>query len=391
MERKDKEHPSVAHLSFSGDFGGREKVVLQLIRGMRGKGDPGLGYFFIEKRAGQLRNTHLLSALVGLENKLQCFQATGRFSPLLLLKMVKRLKEDGVYVAHCHCYKSLCYVLLARLLRLWRGRVCFTLHGLLLGTGFSADVIRLGQGLGMRMADGIIGCSEEILASSVPVEWQKKQVVIINAIETSFASYHDVMGARRRARQEIVARFNLREDDCIVINVGRLTAQKNFSLFLRLIEQRKKKGGDVCRYLIVGNGELHESLVAEAYDRKVDDRLVFTGFVQDMEQIYLGADLLVQTSVWEGTPMCLLEARSCALPVIAPDVGGNGGVITSGRDGFLYPEGDLSRLARLFEKYMQDKNLMVDHGGCGFNDTLARFTIDDWIKKHFRFYARLGK
>lgn len=381
---------SIAHVSFSGDFGGRENVALQLFRGMQQGSYRCFLYLVVEKRAGKIRNEHLLSAVGEKEKEVRFFNTYDRFSFPLLQKLAKQLLEDKVEVAHCHCYKSLCYLLLARFFRLWRGAVCFTLHGLILGGGARANAIRLGQSIGIRLVDGIIGCSREVLENSVPSNCRQEQKIIINGIDIAVKSYDEIKDIKEKARAALVSRFGLRNEAFIIINVGRLTPQKNFSLFLQLIEHRLlHEENDECAYLVVGNGELRDSLIAEAQSRLVDNRVVFTGFVQDMERLYLGADLLVQTSVWEGTPMCLLEARSYGLPAIVPDVGGNSDVLTNNKDGFLFPNGDLLQLADNLKKYLVHRELCDKHGQVAFHDIVARFGLARSAEKHLAFYTLL--
>jgi len=382
----------IAHLSFSGDFGGREKVALLLAQGMQKENIKGFLYIFIEKRAGEGRNAHLMLALKKIEKNKRIFEEHNRFSFHLLRKMTKQLTADGVGIVHCHCYKSLAYILLARLLGFWKGVVFFTLHGLILGSDIRSKMIKLVQYTGMRMADGIIGCSHEVLKNTVPEGWSKNQHVIVNGIETVATSYDEIQNKKADARTKIIARLGLRDDALIAINVGRLTPQKNFSLYLQLIEKRKNDAVcDNVQYLIVGNGEMSESLYNEALARSISGDVVFTGFVAEIEEIYLAADLLIQTSVWEGTPMCLLEARSYGLPSIVPDVGGNIEVLTTGQDGFLFPKNDLGELDVFLEMYIKSSELREIHGRRAFDDILARYSVDTWVERHLQFYCSLQK
>ncbi len=58
------------------------------------------------------------------------------------------------------------------------------------------------------------------------------------------------------------------------------------------------------------------------------------------------ARALVLGSTWpENAPLVILEARAAGCPVIAPDIGGIGELVTPGVDGWLYPPGDLEALA----------------------------------------------
>ncbi len=383
--------PVVGHLSFSGDFGGREKVAASLFNSMSEISSPCFLYIILEERHGSKRNQNLLNCLEKIDVSPRLLKTGSRFDFNLFRKFAKILRQDGVKVLHCHCYKSLFYVLLMRSLGMIDGIVVYTLHGLVLKDGFFSSVIKTVQDVGLRMCDGVVGCSREILDSNGDGVREERSSVIINAIDNPYPDFDSISARKKSARDELVKRWSLNPEKSIIINVGRLCPQKNFSLYLQLIESISASGNDsdLPVFLLIGNGEMEEELHAEAHERGVADKVFFTGFVSDMETVYLGADLLVQTSFWEGTPMCLLEARSYGLPVVAPAVGGNVDVVNDGIDGFMFPNGDLSGLKDKTLAYIEDSNIRMHHGRLALEDVRERFNTRDWARKHLDFYARL--
>lgn len=381
--------PVVGHLSFSGDFGGREKVAASLYSSMNEISPSCFLYMIIEERHGADRNRNLLDCLKNIGVNPRFLRTYSRFEVRLLRELSGLLHKDGVGVLHCHCYKSLFYVLLMRSLGMIDGVVVYTLHGLILEDGFFSSIIKAVQNLGVRMCDGVVGCSREILDSSGGGVPKNRSSVIINAIDCPGQDFDSVLGRRESARKKLVSCYRLDADKPIVINVGRLCPQKNFSLYLKMIEAFSASGKEIPTFLLIGNGELEEKLRNEALERGVEDKVVFTGFVSDMETVYLGADLLVQTSFWEGTPMCLLEARSYGLPVVAPMVGGNCDVVNDSRDGFMFSSGNLDVLLAKTLEYISDPQIRAEHGRLAFEDVRKRFNTHEWALKHFDFYSRL--
>ena len=101
---------------------------------------------------------------------------------------------------------------------------------------------------------------------------------------------------------------------------------------------------DACLWL-VGDGPLRNALVAQAERLGISDRVYFAGD-QDNARDWLAAiDLFVHPTHFEGLPMAVLEAMVTGKPVIASDVDGLQGLITSGVDGWLVPPGDVDALA----------------------------------------------
>lgn len=106
--------------------------------------------------------------------------------------------------------------------------------------------------------------------------------------------------------------------------VGRLGKEKRPELFVKLAYELKEAVTEQqLKFQIVGDGPLRPELETLAAEYGLsDDTLCFTGERSDMSAVYSSVDILVLTSKHEGTPNVILEALSCAVPVVATDVGG---------------------------------------------------------------------
>ena len=120
--------------------------------------------------------------------------------------------------------------------------------------------------------------------------------------------------------------------------VGRLVPIKNHVLFIEAARQVLLERPDVV-FAIAGDGELRAMLEAEAH-RVLGERVRFLGWVFDLALLYAALDVVVLTSLNEGTPVALIEAMAAGRPVVATDVGGVAEVV---RDD---PNGDAGALGR---------------------------------------------
>jgi glycosyltransferase involved in cell wall biosynthesis len=77
----------------------------------------------------------------------------------------------------------------------------------------------------------------------------------------------------------------------------------------------------------------------------------------DPQLLYAAADLVVQTSAWEGMPLALLEAMAAALPVVAYDVGGVGELVLDGETGYCVAMGDVAGAAARVRMLAEDHDL----------------------------------
>jgi glycosyltransferase involved in cell wall biosynthesis len=105
--------------------------------------------------------------------------------------------------------------------------------------------------------------------------------------------------------------------------IGRLTPVKNHRMLFEAVRILKDQGKDHSfNFVVVGDGELRETLTREAAALGIGKRVVFTGWQKEMPEVYGKLDVVVLTSLNEGTPVSLIEAMAGARPVIATDVGG---------------------------------------------------------------------
>jgi glycosyltransferase involved in cell wall biosynthesis len=82
----------------------------------------------------------------------------------------------------------------------------------------------------------------------------------------------------------------------------------------------------------------------------LDEKVIFRGQIQNVEQIWHDNHALVLPSRYEGLPLAVVEALLCGRPVIVTDVAGNSEVVDDGVTGFIAEAPTLSHLAATMEK-----------------------------------------
>jgi glycosyltransferase involved in cell wall biosynthesis len=156
--------------------------------------------------------------------------------------------------------------------------------------------------------------------------------------------------------------------------MGRLVAQKNFTLFLE-VAARVIPDHPSAFFVIAGTGPQEAELTAKAHSLGIADRVRFLGHVTDRLALYHSFDALLMTSNFEGTPMVLLEAMSCALPVVASRVDGIAEVCTNNRDALLIAPGDAGGFVSSVARILKDNNLRSELGTNARATVLKRYEI----------------
>lgn len=142
---------------------------------------------------------------------------------------------------------------------------------------------------------------------------------------------------------EIRQLYNINSSKKILLSVGRLETEKNFEGLLRSVKGLTR---DDFILIIVGEGSLKESLVSLTRNLKLEDRVIFSGFVtrEKIWNYYLEADAFILLSSSEGNPTVFREAMFVGVPVIGSRIlpieeftGRNEerGFLWSGSDGLL--------------------------------------------------------
>ncbi len=113
------------------------------------------------------------------------------------------------------------------------------------------------------------------------------------------------------------------------------------------------------------------------------------GFQRNMRSVYQNCHIVTLPSFGEGLPTVLIEAASCARPIVTTDVSGCREVVTHGVNGLLVPPGDAPALAQAFETLLGDADLRQKMGVAGRQIVLEKFTDEHVNRATFAVYQRV--
>ncbi len=119
-----------------------------------------------------------------------------------------------------------------------------------------------------------------------------------------------------------------------IVYLGRLTRQKNPSRLLEVFQQVIKKRPNV-KIAVIGTGDLEKDVHKEATELNIMDNVDFLGFYKNPYKILHDSKLMILTSLYEGTPMCVLEAMSLGVPVVSTPTDGVRMAVDDKKTGFL--------------------------------------------------------
>ncbi|HEY3311087.1 MAG TPA: glycosyltransferase [Anaerolineales bacterium] len=107
-----------------------------------------------------------------------------------------------------------------------------------------------------------------------------------------------------------------------ILSVGRLTAAKGFHDLIDAFALVHAQDG-LAALVIAGGGDLRNELNEHVAHLGLTGHILLLGPRDDVPKLLAAADIYVNSSHWEGTPVSVLEAMAAGLPVVATRVGEN--------------------------------------------------------------------
>lgn len=164
----------------------------------------------------------------------------------------------------------------------------------------------------------------------------------------------------------------------IVGNVAALAPHKGQRHLVAAAARVVRELPDV-RFLIVGEGELRETLEKQIKSLALDRHVFLTGFRADALSLIKSFDLLAMSSVTEGLGSVVLEAMACRRAVVATRAGGLPEVVDDGQTGLLVPPQDDDALAQAIVSLLRDPSRRRAMGEAGYERVAQEFSIEKMV------------
>jgi glycosyltransferase involved in cell wall biosynthesis len=224
--------------------------------------------------------------------------------PVQILRALRKARPDAL-ITHTHYANVICQPL-ARMAGI-PVRIAVQHNP---APTFPGIARRLDSALGKTSNYRAIVCVSEHTKDSFDLyakKYRRKLALITNGVATlPVSSGYDV-------RQK----WGIPERSKLLVAVGRLSVQKNHQVLLEAMVSLPD-----TFLLLVGEGELRESLRSEARQLGVEDRVRFTGELSPAEvgAILRSSALFVFPSLFEAMPLAPIEAMHAGLPIVGSDI-----------------------------------------------------------------------
>jgi glycosyltransferase involved in cell wall biosynthesis len=356
----------VVHLTASRFFGGPERQMLGLARGLPADvrtvivsfSENGTCAAFL--REAQRQGIEAMALKADTPHLLAARRE--------LIDLLHRLRAD---VICCHGYKG-------DLIGRWAAR-SVGIPAVAVSRGWTAESfrVRLYEFLDRRVLRGMdrVVCVSQGQAAKVKKAGvaAERIRVIPNSIDTQRFDQPDAEAP------EMLQQYFPTRRRFIIGAAGRLSPEKGFEQLIRAAPKVLAAVPN-AGFVIFGDGPLRCNLQQQIAELALQADFVLAGFREDLDRLVSGLDLLVLPSFTEGMPNVVLEAMAASVTVVATAVGGTPEVVADGITGWLVPPGNPPELARRIIDVLSDSE----------RETMGRRGRQH-VEEHFTFAAQAQK
>lgn len=192
-------------------------------------------------------------------------------------------------------------------------RICHS-HNTQSESGFRGLIRDFFKGPLKKVSTNYFACGEEAaiwLYGQHAID-SKAVTIIPNVIECDKYDYNE------NIRHQIRSSLSISSLDIILGSVARFSYQKNHLFLIDLFREFHKLQGN-SKLLLIGDGELHDSIVEKVHDYHLDDSVIMTGVVSNVNDFEQAMDFFIMPSFFEGLPLSLIEAQISGLKCFVSD------------------------------------------------------------------------
>lgn len=356
----------ILHILNNLEFGGTEKLIVELSNVMSSKGEE-VSILTFSEGASILKRVQLNSKINFITMK------TSRFNPLIPKKIQRFLNNSEYDIIHVHLFPALYWMAFVKKRHPWL-KMVFTEHSTY-NRRMKIPILKPFERSIYLSYDKIIAISPSVKESLV--KWlgrafSDKIKVIYNGIDTKSFSKKDCndfysIKNKQTIKIVMVASFNHYKDQ--------FTLVKSIPYVPENIE-----------VILLGDGKRLKQVQKLVRALNLTERVRFLGYRRDVPLILNEADIYVHSVKYEGFGLSVVEAMSTGLPIVASDINSLRDVL--GKCGEYFPVGDYQKLSEIIRRLVNSGSKLASMCKCSIERSLM-FDINRTADEHLKTYREV--
>lgn len=215
-------------------------------------------------------------------------------------------------------------------------------------------VIKLTKKYCEKKCDELIVPTEKIKNLFVEKYKIKKDMAIIPT-GIDLQRFH-LNNNKRKIVKDLRKKYHIADDDFIIGSVGRVASEKSFDKIILNMEELVKINKKI-KFMLVGTGPQLEELKNLTKKLKLEDNIIFTGFIDynDVCNFYHIFNVMVSYSKTETQGLTIIEGLASSKPVICIDDPSFKSMVQHNYNGFIFKNND--EFIKYIIKIMNDQEL----------------------------------
>jgi len=156
-------------------------------------------------------------------------------------------------------------------------------------------------------------------------------------------------------KSKIRQKYEIKQNDICVTMLARLEPVKDHETFLRAAAVLARQHKNI-KFIAAGAGSLEKQLKDLAKELGIEKNVIFSGFIENIEEIMNITDINVITSKQEALCLSIIEGMSIGVPAVGTDAGGIPEVIENGKTGYIAQVGDYEKIAEFIADLLEDED-----------------------------------
>lgn len=190
-------------------------------------------------------------------------------------------------------------------------------------------------------------------------------------------------------RDELRLQFNIDKDDFVYVMIARMHPIKNHKRLIEaffMLQSHFKK----IKLLLIGDGELEDSLRYLVDNLKLKDKVVFTGFRNNPLDFINASDISILASLNEGgaPPLAVLESALLKKPVICSCIG-DMDLLISNKNGYLVNPRDKEDIFNKMKEAYLNRNNLYNMGQNLYKDMSDKFSMQRFWENYYDAYLHI--
>jgi len=301
------------------------------------------------------------------------------FKPLKELKGL--IKKENIDILHCHLFRSQVFGFLLKRFYFKDINLVFHEHGEIFTNNFIYNLFLKLVKSKVDLFLAVSNATKENLIKYGKIE-ESKIKVLYNFVDPKRFNKDNITWSIKEEREKI----GIKNDEFVIGFAGRLSSVKGCEYLIRALTGLNFK----YKCLIAGEGPLKKDLEKLTKELKLENKIFFLGYQNDIMKFYSLINLFIMPSLSEGGPMTFYEAQQLGVPTIGSNVSSINEFIIDNKNGLLFEaknSDSLSEKIKLVYKNIKLREKLIKNG----LEEVKRYSLSEYLEKLNKIYLCVKK